>query len=288
MLSKLDVGKVFFRSLLVMAVFNFERMQNVGFVSIIFPIIKRLYPDAQAQKEVMLRHLEYINTNPYLVSSIAGIIIAKEEELSKKKEGSTLGEGLPLGKGLTPGDISVLKSCLTAPLAAIGDALFWATYRPLVSLLSVILILILMFEGKSILWGIGFFLIIYNLLCQSIRFIGIKKGYLLKEQFAEEINKIPVQKIRKRLNTIGMIFLGALSSVFCWLGSELIKIRVSEGIVWLASILLILGVGSLIRLRINTLVIFLIVIGLGILLIYLKTAEMWNYGAGVSYLREVI
>ncbi|MDI6736741.1 MAG: PTS system mannose/fructose/sorbose family transporter subunit IID [bacterium] len=271
MLSNWDVVKLFFRSLLVMAVFNFERMQNVGFAFTIFPIIKRLYPDAQSQKEAMLRHLEYINTNPYLVSSIAGIIISKEEELSKRKE------------GLTPGDISVLKSLLSAPLAGLGDALFWATYRPLISLIGVILILILMFEGKSILWGVGGFLIIYNLVCQSVRFIGLKKGYLLKEQFVEEINKIPVQKIRYRLNTTGMIFLGALSSVFCWLGSELIKIRMPEGIVWLASIMLILGVGSAIRIRINTLVIFLIVIGLGILLVYLKTAGMWDYEVIMNY-----
>ncbi|MFH1563759.1 MAG: PTS system mannose/fructose/sorbose family transporter subunit IID [Nitrospirota bacterium] len=277
MLSKWDVVKVFFRSLFVMAVFNFERMQNVGFAYILFPIIKRLYSTPQVQKEVLLRHLEYINTHPYLVSSIAGIIISKEEELSKGNE------------GLTPGDISVLKSCLTAPVAGLGDALFWATYRPLISLLGVILILTLMFAGKSIFWGLGFFLIIYNIVCLPVRFIGIKKGYLLKEQLVEKIGEIPFQKIRYRLNTIGMIFLGALSSVFCCFETEVIKANgASSGIIWLSSIMIILGIGAAIRIKINTFIIFLLIIAIGILLIYLRTIGIWDYGIGYQYLIGVV
>jgi mannose/fructose/N-acetylgalactosamine-specific phosphotransferase system component IID len=268
-----DRIKIFLRALFIGAVFNFERMQNVGFAYILFPIIKRLYPDTKVQKEIILRHLEFINTHPYLITSVAGLIISKEEELSKNKE------------GLTPNDISVLKSCVTAPLAGLGDSLFWATYRPLISFLAVIIIIF----GKSPILGIGFFLIAYNIVHLLVRYKGIKKGYLLKEKLIEKISKVPFQKIKSILNIIGMILLGALSSIFCWFNSEIIKIDgVRELFIAIASLIIIIGVGVGIRARINIFILFLIVIGIGILLTYLKAIGIWDYGIGIKYLTGVI
>ncbi|MEW6095663.1 MAG: PTS system mannose/fructose/sorbose family transporter subunit IID [bacterium] len=277
MLSKMDRFKIFFRALFVQAVFNFERMQNIGFVYILFPIIKRLYHDTQAQKQVILRHLASINTHPYFITSIAGLIISKEEELLKGKE------------GLTPNDISVLTSCVTAPLAGLGDSLFWATYRPLISFLGVIIILFGLLFGKSPILGIGFFLIIYNIVHLLVRYKGIKKGYLLKEKLLEKISKVPFQRIKTILNIIGMIFLGALSSILCWFNSEVIKIDGAKGLlIGIASLLIIIGTGIGIRVRINTFIIFLVIIGIGILLAYLKFAGIWDYGIGYQYLIGVV
>lgn len=262
MLSRCDRFKIFFRSLFVQSVFNFERMQNIGFVYILFPIIKKLYPDTQVQKEVILRHLTSINTHPYFVTSIVGLIISKEEELSKGKA------------GVTPNDISVLKSCITAPLSGLGDSLFGATYRPLISFLGVIIILMGILSGKSPVLGIGFFLIIYNIVHLVVRYKGIKKGYLLKEKLLEKIGKVPFQRIKSILNIIGMMFLGVLSSIFCWFNSEFIKIDGAKGLlIGIASLIIIVGTGIGIRIRINIIIIFLVVIGIGILLAYLNVYE---------------
>lgn len=277
MLSIWDRIKIFFRALFIGAVFNFERMQNVGFVYILFPIIKRMYPERQLQKEVLLRHLEFINTHPYLVTSVVGLIISKEEELSKGKV------------GISPNDISVLKSCLTGPLAGLGDSLFWATYRPLISFLAVIIILFAILLGKSPILGIGFFLIVYNIVHLVVRYKGIKKGYLLKERLIEKISKVPFQNIKAILNIIGMIFLGGLSSIFCWLNSELIRIDEAKGVlIGIASLVIIMVVGGGIRIRINIFILFLLIIGIGILLVYLKMIGIWNYGIGIKYLTGVI
>lgn len=277
MLSKWDRFKIFFRSLFVQSVFNSERMQNIGFAYILFPIIKKLYPDTQAQKEVILRHLTSINTHPYFVTSIIGLIISKEEELAKGKE------------GLTPNDISVLKATVTAPLSGLGDSLFGGTYRPLISFLGVIIILIGILSEKSPILGIGFFLITYNIVHLIIRYKGIKKGYLLKEKLLEKIGKISFQRIKSILNIIGMILLGALSSIFCWFNSEVIKIDwAKEFLIGIASLIIIMGTGLGIRVGINIFILFLIVIGIGILLVYLKTVGIWEYGVGIKYLTELL
>jgi len=247
-------------------------MQNIGFVYILFPIIKKIYPDIQAQKEAILRHLEFINTHPYLITSIAGLIISKEEELSK-------GKG-----GLTSSDISVLKSSVSAPLAGIGDSLFWATYRPVISFLGVIIMLGGIASGKSPVLGIGFFLIIYNIVHLLVRYKGIKKGYLLKEKLLEKASKVPFQRIKTILNIIGMIFLGALSSIFCWFNSEVIKMDGVKGfLIGIASLIIIIGTASGIRVRVNIFIIFVIVIGAGILLAYLKFAGICNYEIDYQY-----
>jgi len=277
MLSKWERVKIFFRSLFIQSVFNFERMQNIGFVYILFPIIKRLYSDTQTQKEVILRHLEFINTHPYLVTSVASLIIAKEEELSKGKE------------RLTPSDISVLKSTITAPLAGLGDSLFWATLRPLISFLGIIIILAGIFLWKSPFLGIGFFLIIYNFVHLLVRYKGIKKGYLLQEKLLEKVSKVPFQRIKTRLNIIGMIFLGVLSSIFCWFNSEIVKIAGVKGLlIDLASLIILIGAGVGIRVRMNIFILFSIIMGIGILLVYLKTIGMWYYGMGLKFLMGVI
>lgn len=266
MLSLRDRVKIFFRALFIQSVFNFERMQNIGFAYILFPMIKRLYADPQLQKGVILRHLEFINTHPYFVTSIASLIIAKEEELAKGKE------------VITPTDISVLKSTITAPLAGLGDSLFWATYRPLISFLGVIIILLGMLTEKSPFLGIGFFLIIYNIIHLLVRYKGIKKGYLHQERLLEKISQVPFQRIKNRLNIIGMIFLGALSSILCSFNGEVVNLEgARDFLISLASLIIIIGTGIGMKRRINIFIIFLIVIGIGILLGYLKTVGLCNY-----------
>jgi len=252
-------------------------MQNIGFVYILFPIIKRLYSDTQAQKEVILRHLEFINTHPYFITSVASLIIAKEEELAQGKE------------RLTPDEISVLKSAITAPLAGLGDSLFWATFRPLISFLGVIIILLEVLSGKPPFIGIGFFLIIYNFVHFIVRYKGIKKGYLLEEKLLEKVSKVSFQRIKTILNIIGMIFLGVLSSILCWFNSEIVKIAGAKGfLIGLSSLIILLGTGVGIRLRMNIFILFLIVMGIGILLVYLKIIGMWDYGMGMKFLMGVI
>ena len=38
---------LFFRTLLLQSLWNFERLQNVGFLYVLYPFLKKMYPDKE-------------------------------------------------------------------------------------------------------------------------------------------------------------------------------------------------------------------------------------------------
>jgi len=70
------------RTFLLQAVWNFERMQNVGWAWCMLPVLNRLYPDPKERAQAAKRHLEYFNTHPYLAGVILGCAARVEENRS--------------------------------------------------------------------------------------------------------------------------------------------------------------------------------------------------------------
>jgi hypothetical protein len=68
--------------------------------------------------------MDYFNTHPYMALFVMGDILRLEEEYAQG--GKTLDE------------ISLIKKQLGGPLAALGDKIFWSTWRPLMGLVGVI------------------------------------------------------------------------------------------------------------------------------------------------------
>ncbi|MHB9155515.1 MAG: PTS system mannose/fructose/sorbose family transporter subunit IID, partial [Endomicrobiales bacterium] len=116
------------RSFFIQAIWNFERLQNIGFVYGLLPFFRYLYPDPGERREVLLRHIGFFNTHPYMVSMIFGMVASLEEDLRD-------------GKPVNRDQLVTLKNNIAGPLAAIGDTFFWATWRPFTVLLGVSLIL---------------------------------------------------------------------------------------------------------------------------------------------------
>ena len=67
---KMNKKNIFLRTFFLQALWNFERLQNVGFLYILYPVLKKLYPDKEKRKEALLRHIGFFNTNPYMVTII--------------------------------------------------------------------------------------------------------------------------------------------------------------------------------------------------------------------------
>ena len=64
-LEKKTINKVFWRSFMYGASWNYERMQNLGFLYTILPTLKKIYKDKKEDMSVaMSRHLEFFNTHP--------------------------------------------------------------------------------------------------------------------------------------------------------------------------------------------------------------------------------
>jgi len=115
-LDKKDITKLAYFSTFLQASFNYERMQSGGFLVAQLPALKKIYhDDKKGLSDAMVDNLEFINTHPNLVGFLMGLLISMEEA---KENRATI-------KGL--------KVALFAPLAGIGDAIFWFTLLPIMA-----------------------------------------------------------------------------------------------------------------------------------------------------------
>ena len=119
LITKKDITKLGLRSLFLQASFNYERMQACGFLVSQLPLLKKIYKDDDAGLSAAMEdNLEFINTHPNLVAFLMGLLISMEEAHEKRET------------------IQGIKVALFAPLAGIGDAIFWFTLLPIIAGIS--------------------------------------------------------------------------------------------------------------------------------------------------------
>jgi mannose/fructose/N-acetylgalactosamine-specific phosphotransferase system component IID len=162
--------KMFVRSFFLQALWNFERMQNIGFIYILKPFLDKIYLDEKSKQEALMRHTGYFNTHPYMVNLLFAIVANLEKEKSISKNNDSF-------------DVNGIKNQIAGPLAAIGDSLFFGTLRPLVACFSILVMLFFMkfidqnFQKYAIFVPI-IFIVVYNIFhiaCRSwLMFIGFK------------------------------------------------------------------------------------------------------------------
>ena len=184
-LDKKDITKLAFMSMFLQASFNYERMQAGGFLCSQLPALKKIYKDdKEGLSAAMKDNLEFINTHPNLVGFLMGLLISMEEAHADR---STI-------KGL--------NLALFAPIAGIGDAIFWFTILPIVAGISASMAI----EG-SIVGPIIFFLtyvVIYIL-----RFVWTHLGYNLGTKAVGTIVE-GAERIGKAATILGCTVIGAL------------------------------------------------------------------------------
>ena len=68
------------------ASWNYERMQNLGFLYTILPTLKKIYKDKKEDMSVaMSRHLEFFNTHPTAAPFILGVTSALEDQENEER-----------------------------------------------------------------------------------------------------------------------------------------------------------------------------------------------------------
>ena len=127
-----------FRSYLLQSSFNYERMQARRLDLLINSRIEKIHRDKEDLALSLENHLQFMNTNPQLVTFMHGVIIAMEES----KE--------------SPKSIQAIKTALMGPLGGIGDALFYLTVLPIAAIGSQ-----LSLEGNIL--GPIVFLLLFNI-----------------------------------------------------------------------------------------------------------------------------
>jgi PTS system mannose-specific IID component len=216
-LAWLTLLRMYLRSFLLQASWNFEKLQNLGFFYLILPGLHRLYGD-DIPAEVCQRHGGYFNTHPYFAPLVAGTILRLEGR-------SIAGEDLAV-------DAETYKSMVMAPFAAMGDALFWGGVRPLAALVG------LLVASQGSLWAPVVFLVLFNLPHLVFRGSGLLLGYLQELRAIETVQRCRLPDLAIRLKESTTILIGVLCAYLSFKGCEHQALSVVWGFVLLPVVLL--------------------------------------------------
>lgn len=145
-LTKKDINRVAWRSMLLQASFNYERMQASGWLYGLLPALKKIHTNKRDLARAMKGHMGFFNTHPFLVTFVIGIILAMER--SKQDVNS----------------IQSTKIAVGAPLGGIGDAMFWLTLLPICGGIGASLAL----QGSIL--GAVVFIVLFNVVHLGLRF----------------------------------------------------------------------------------------------------------------------
>jgi len=192
LLGRGDLRRVFWRSMLLEANFNFETWQNTGFAFAILPVLKKFYTTKEAMAAALQRHLQLFNSATYGSTLILGLTAAMEEQNSTDAE-------------FDAESINSVKLGLMGPLAGVFDSLFWGTLKVIAAGVGTSLAL------KGNLLGVVLFILLFNiphlLLRYQLTFIGYKMG----TRFLMQLSKNNVMdRLKDGAAILGLMVVGAM------------------------------------------------------------------------------
>ncbi|MDR3644078.1 MAG: PTS system mannose/fructose/sorbose family transporter subunit IID [Clostridia bacterium] len=239
--------------------YNYERMQAMGFLHSMSPIIKRLYKDdPEGRKQAMGRHIQFFNTENALGSSIVGLVSAMEEQ--KKK-----------GVDIDDEAFTSIKTGLMGPIAGMGDTLWQGVVIPL------LLVFAISFAKTGaviapIIYSIVFFALYYGVGYWLMK-LGYNKG---STAILDLMESGAIKKVIVGAGILGCFVLGGLVSNYVTLTCA-VKIQQSTTSVFnlqtqlfdkilpgMLPLLLTLGCYWLIKKGLSTWKVLLIVIAVGV------------------------
>lgn len=145
-LDKKTLNKMVWLSCFLQASFNYERMQACGWLWGMLPGLQKIHTNKEDLKASMAHNLDFLNTHPFLVTFVMGIVLSLEQN---KADTAT---------------IRSVRISAAGPLGGIGDALFWLTLVPITAGLTANMAM----EGQII--GAVLFLITFNAVQFAVRF----------------------------------------------------------------------------------------------------------------------
>lgn len=189
-LSRYMLARIAFRSFFLQSSWNYRGMMSMGFLYSISPGLDQLHGPGPAREAAYMRHLEYFNTNPYFSSIVMGVTLALEERLSRGEIAEDI--------------IHDTKEGLMTACAAIGDGLFWDSWRPFVAAAA------LTFAFGNYLMTPLIFLALYNLPALYFRFAGIFWGYREGTHVIRSLRGFQFPQIRQNLRYGTLVLLAYL------------------------------------------------------------------------------
>ncbi|MBN2754787.1 MAG: PTS system mannose/fructose/sorbose family transporter subunit IID [Candidatus Goldbacteria bacterium] len=186
------------------ASWNFERLQNAGFLFSIMNILKKIYGKGTPEMAAaMKRHISFFNTHIFFSSAALGVIARLEEDISNQE---------PAAKER---EIENTKMGIMGPLAAIGDSLFWSGIKPFALLIGVVIVMLGGTQRPGLwIWAAAAAFFLYNLPRVAIKYFLLFKAYYQHQALFGLIQKIKFQDILRSIKITGMGVLGMFAGIY--------------------------------------------------------------------------
>jgi len=165
---------MFVRSFFIQSLWNFERLQNIGFLFVLKPYLDKIYRGKENRKQALLRHTGFFNTHPYMANVIVAITANMEKETAENK-------------GVPKADVNMMKNSLAGPLAAIGDSFYWGTVRPAISFFCILAVILFAraYSPELAVYAYLiplFFVVAYNFVHIPVRYWFLTVGFKFDKQ----------------------------------------------------------------------------------------------------------
>jgi len=192
--------RIFVRLHFLQILWNFKGMQHFGCLVALRPFLARLWR-GKDYLEAERRQGAFFNTHPYFASICIGVTARLEEDLAA-------------GRFEKPEMIPILKNRMSGPLAAVGDAFFWETLRPILAGLAVFAVYGFGPETREAVWSVAIMMMAYILPVELIRWNGFDWGYRHGLGVVEILKRKDFQGSMRRIRNLGAFALGAATVLF--------------------------------------------------------------------------
>lgn len=185
-LDKKTIGKMVWRSTMLQASFNYERMQAGGWLWSILPGLEKIHTNKEDLSASMSHNLDFFNTHPFLVTFVMGIVLSLEQQKA---------------------DIQTIRSVRVAamgPLGGIGDAIFWFALYPIVAGITATMAI-----DKNILGVILYFVVIFGFQ-MALRYFLMNWSYRLGTSAIGVLTK-NAKEFTRAASMLGIFIVGALT-----------------------------------------------------------------------------
>ncbi len=191
-------GEMVARSFFIQATNNFERMLSLGFLYALWPALKVAYPDAEARRRAMVRHLSFFNTQPYLANGVLGVVA--HVELAER------GPELDFA-------LSSIKRAMMGAFGALGDDLFWAGLMPAAALLA---LPVYVWRPEAALVGLAATLVAYNVFHLWARIRLFNMSLKLGRRVTRYLKLLRLPQLVVLVKIVAAALLGVFATALVW------------------------------------------------------------------------
>lgn len=184
---------VFLRSFFLETLWNYPRMQNIGFTYCIFPALRRIHHSDREFREAVSRQLECANTHPSMAPLFAGLVSRMEQDSPAS-------------------DLISFRRRIMTTLAAHGDRFFWGHLKPFAAIVGVVGMLYF----PVTLVGSFLALTLYNVPNIYFRIGGFRWGFEKGLKVLEKFRSARNERLLGYIRSGSSLFLGVLTGLLLW------------------------------------------------------------------------